>query len=186
MAASPLSKIAVTFTGTNPSPPRGPEAICYIQIKDLQPGRRLLARAERPTVKRAEPARTGDILLAARGERALAVPVDGELEDAYPSLDVYLIRPDPARLDTSYLIAFLSLAEVSAELKASTAGSLVPRIPKSALDNLKVPLPPLEQQRRIGAFASAIRAERALTAALESARSSLRESQLAAAFALLK
>ena len=180
----PLAAIAEIYTGTNPDR-SGVRGAAFIQIKDLPSECRELIRAAQPTVKRATPATFGDVLLAARGERAFAVAAEQGLIGAYPTLDVYLLRPLPQRLDPGYLVAYLSQAQVSAALKASTSGALVPRIPKPALEGLLIPLPPLPQQRRIGAIATAMRIEQSLSQRLQQAHVTLRERQLAAAFTTL-
>lgn len=185
MEIVPLVAIAEIYTGTNPDRMGVRPDASFVQIKDLQPERRDLIRAAQPTVRRATPATSGDVLLAARGERAFAVAAEKGLIGAYPTLDVYLLRPLPQRLDPGYLVAYLSQAQVSATLKASTSGALVPRIPKPALEALLIPLPALPQQRRIGALAAAMRTEHALSQRLQQAHVTLRERQLAVAFTTL-
>jgi hypothetical protein len=181
----PLGAIAEVFTGLAPKPGTGPRSVGFIQIKDLTRERRSLVRGAKPLVKRAHPVREGDVLLAARGEHNIATVAEGDLIGAYPTLDVYLIRPLPRRLDSHYLAAFLRLPANNRLLKASTSGVLVPRVPKAALEDLVIPLPPLDRQRVLGQWAEAAAREVELTARLDQAQRTLRDRQLAAAFRTL-
>jgi hypothetical protein len=106
--------------------------------------------AEPPTVARATAVRELDVLLASRGDPAPASLVDPFLAGAFVTPDVYLIRASRELVDPAYLLGFLRQSTVQAILRRTSAGSLLPRIPKPALEELVVPLPPLERQRAIG------------------------------------
>lgn len=186
MPVNVLHAIATINIGTAAPSDGRDGSVFYIQIKDLDVERRALVRRMAPQVKRALPVEAGDVLLAARGERPAVIVADPALYGAFPTLDVYLIRPDTAKLDPGYLAAYLSLEHIAMQLRASTTGVLIPRIPKSSLDDLQVPLPPLEHQRTIGALAAAVRQEKRLIERLSSAYQHQRERQLAAAFSTLK
>ncbi|WP_269713931.1 hypothetical protein [Caulobacter sp. NIBR2454] len=175
-----LADLALIVTGV--APPSQAGGVCFIQMKDLDPDRRELVRRAAPTAGRATPVKRGDVLIPSRGERNLAIRPDAELLGAYPSLDVYLLRPDELRLDPDYLAAFLSLPEVGAALRASTAGASLPRIPKEALSELAVPTPPLERQRAIGGLAACAREHSLLAARLRDAEARLAAAYIASAF----
>lgn len=187
METHALSELADIVTGSNPVVVAARDKVRFIQIKDLDPHKRALVSGSRPTAKRAVAAKAGDLLLAARGGQ---VVVAGEaagagLEDAYPTLDVYLIRPDHERLDPAYLAAWLTFEPVRNSLQASTTGALIPRIPIGSLKGLTVPLPPLQRQRHIGALFHLAHQEAALLERLAAQTAQLRTRQLAAAFASL-
>lgn len=183
-----LADIADIVTGSSPAKAAAKERVPFIQIKDLDPSKRALVTAAKPTAKRAVAAQDGDVLLAARGGQALiAGQGAGEgLTGGYPTLDVYLIRPDTRRLDPAYLAAWLTLEPVRHSLQASTTGALIPRIPIAALKNLLIPLPPLPRQRTIGALFELAHAEADLIDRLTVLTRHLRERQAAAAFASLE
>jgi restriction endonuclease S subunit len=172
-----LAETAMILTGVAPGPV-GTDVARFIQIKDLDASRRALVDGQRPTVNRAIPVRTGDVLLASRGERVSAVVADSGLIGAYVTPDVYLIRPDPGRLDPCYLAAFLNRPSTSMQLKASKKGAMLPRVPKEALSELPVPLPPMERQRAIGGLASSISQHVDLSAKLLNKEARLFESLL--------
>ena len=175
-----LADLALIVTGV--APPSEAGGVRFIQMKDLDPERRELVRRAAPTAGRATPVERGDVLVPSRGERNLAIRPDTELLGAFPSLDLYLLRPDDGRLDPDYLAAFLSLPEVGATLRTSTAGASLPRIPKEALSELEVPTPPMERQRAIGGLAACARAQALLAVRLRDAEARLTAARIASAF----
>ena len=108
---------------------------------------------------------------------------DSDLIGAYVTPDVYLIRPDPDRLDSAYLAAFLNRASTVTQLKASKRGAMLPRVPKEALSELMVPLPAMERQRMIGGLATAISRHNDFSAKRVEIEARLFESLLDRAFA---
>lgn len=183
-----LADVAKVITGSSPDRRKASDAVPFIQIKDLDPAKRDLITGSHPTAKRAVATEVGDVLLAARGGQAV---IAGEaagvgLEGAYPTLDVYLIRPDRSWLDPAYLAAWLTFEPVRNSLQASTTGALIPRISIGSLKDLAIPLPPLPCQRQVGALFQLAHQETALLAQLAAQTTHLRTRQLAAAFASLE
>jgi type I restriction enzyme S subunit len=77
------------------------------------------------------------------------------------SQDITAIQPDRARLDSDYLIQFLRASE--AHFASRARGATIKGITREAVTSLKVPLPPIEEQRKIAAIldqADALRARR--------------------------
>jgi len=188
METRALAELAEVITGSSPDRTVASDVMCFIQIKDLDPAKRDLVVGGRPTAKRAMAARSGDVLLAARGGQSVIAghAAGAGLEGAYPTLDVYLIRPDPRRLDSAYLAAWLTFEPIRNGLQASTTGALIPRIPIGSLKDLAIPLPSLQRQRRIGALFHLAHREAALLEQLAVHTTQLRTRQLAAAFATLE
>lgn len=180
-----LSDAAVIFSGVNPDP--SPDGGCrFLQIRHLPVESAGHIVARRPTAGRAVAVANGDVLLAARGEQALAVRARPSQIGAYIALDIYLIRPDRERLDPDYLAAFLMRPSTGALLRRSTAGASLPRIPKDALADLEIPLPPADRQRAIGGVASCVRRHRELAGRLVAAQSMLAETSIERVFAQLR
>ncbi|MEU5594510.1 N-6 DNA methylase [Streptomyces sp. NPDC020298] len=96
----------------------------------------------------AQPVAAGDVLvraLAGGGDSAAMTRVaDDRDAGALLGPQVHLLRPDPARLDPWFLAGFLGAADNIAS--ASTGSTLVHVTP----GRLRVPLLPLEEQRRYG------------------------------------
>ena len=188
METRALAQVAEVITGSSPDRRVARDAVRFIQIKDLDPQKRDLVAGKRPTAKRAIAAQMGDVLLAARGGQAVVAgdAAGAGLEGAYPTLDVYLIRPDQKRVDPAYLAAWLTFEPIRSNLQASTTGALIPRIPIGSLKDLSVPLPSLERQRQVGALFQLAHREASLLDQLAANTAQLRTRQLAAAFATLE
>ncbi|WP_129135434.1 restriction endonuclease subunit S [Luteimonas sp. YGD11-2] len=82
----------------------------------------------------------------------------------FSSTEFHVVRADTERLDDRYLFHFLRqpLIRVRGEKRMTGSGGQR-RVPKAFLESLKVPLPPLAEQRRIAAIldnANALRAKR--------------------------
>ncbi|MFD9280846.1 N-6 DNA methylase [Streptomyces mirabilis] len=96
----------------------------------------------------AQPVAAGDVLVravAGGGDAAAMTRVaDDRDAGALPGPQVHLLRPDPARLDPWFLAGFLGAEDNIAS--ASTGSTLVHVTP----GRLRVPLLPLEEQRRYG------------------------------------
>jgi type I restriction enzyme S subunit len=78
------------------------------------------------------------------------------------STDILPIRPGP-EVYRSYLMRFLRSPEMVAEASRMSQGANLPRLSPSALAAFQVPLPPLEEQRRIASIldaADALRTKR--------------------------
>ena len=177
-----LSDTADIFSGLNPEPALDGDCQ-FLQIRNLATDDADLIVGRRPTAGRAVPVAQGDVLLAARGERASAIHGRPSQIGAYIALDIYLIRPDHARLDPDYLVAFLMRPTIGTSLRKSTAGASLPRISKDAIAGLEIPLPSLDRQRAIGGVASCIRRHRELADRLIVAESTLAETSLERVFA---
>jgi len=179
-----LCQMAKIFSGVNPEPALA-TGCQFLQIRNLASDDADRSVGRRPTAGRAVPVARGDVLLAARGERATAVRARPAQIGAYIALDIYLIRPDPTRLDPDYLVAFLMRPSTRTSLRKSTAGASLPRIPKDAIANLDIPVLPIDRQRAIGAVSSCIRRRRELASQLIAAESMLAETLLERVFAQL-
>lgn len=177
-----LSDTAVILSGVNPEPATD-DACRFVQIRNLGADDGDLIIGRRPTAGRAVPIQGGDVLLAARGERASAVRARDSQFGAHVALDIYLIRPDRTRLDAEYLVAFLMRSATGALLRRSTAGASLPRIPKDAIAGLEIPLLTLERQKAIGGVATCINRRRELAGRLIAVESMLAETSLERAFA---
>ncbi|MFB9349210.1 N-6 DNA methylase [Streptomyces heliomycini] len=88
----------------------------------------------------------GDVLVraVANTEGPMARVAGGEDAGALPGSHVHLFRPDPARLDAWFLAGFLGAEE---NIAGASTGSTVLTVSPG---RLRVPLLPLEEQRRYG------------------------------------
>lgn len=152
-------------------------------LSDLRSGRApKLAAGEPPAVARALPIEEGDLIVAARGAATDVCQAAQSWLGAFISLDLYLVRPDPSKVDSGFLAAFFDLPETQAVFSGSKQGTGLARLPKEALDKLVVPLPPMPTQRLIAELARAFHDEAALLQRLANLNSILGREALARAF----
>jgi type I restriction enzyme S subunit len=147
----------------NPRPSRVPqldEKVSFAGMTDLSAERECITQsALRPyaeVCKGYTPFHAQDILVAKItpcfenckiGEASIPTDV------GYGSTEFHVIRPLPARLDRRYLLHFLRQARILKTGERRMTGSAGQRrVPASFLEALEIPLPPLEEQRRIAAI----------------------------------
>ncbi|MQW87810.1 restriction endonuclease subunit S [Sinorhizobium saheli] len=153
--ANILTGVAVQEAGDGPA-----RFVRLSDLSELRCGRiPNLATGEEPAVARAWAIDEGDLIVGARGAATDACLASQSVVGAYISLDLYLVRPDPSKIDPGYLAAFLELPTTQAALAGSKQGSGLARLPKDALEKIRVPLPPMQKQQLVAGLASCVRAE---------------------------
>lgn len=111
----------------------------------------------------------GDILFAGKGTRYLCQTFNLNIQ-AVPSTTLYIIRPDQKQVLPEYLCWFLNLPQTETAIKATQVGSSMPMIPKSALEELEVPVPDLATQSHILKIANLQQREQQLLSAIAEKR----------------
>jgi hypothetical protein len=142
-----------------------------------------LSHGEVPEVARAQSVQDGDLIIAARGAATDVCMACESVFGAFVSLDLYLVRPDATKIDPQYLYAFLTLPATQATFAAGKQGSSLARLPKDALETLKVPVPAMEVQRMIAGLACSFEEESKLLKKLSDLNSTLGREVVARAFA---
>jgi hypothetical protein len=176
-----LETVATILCGVNPRQPER-QPCHFVQIRNLTNPSESQIAGRRPTAARGVPIQAGDVLLAARGERNAVRLAGQSFYGAYAGLDLFLIRPASAGLDPGYLAAFLSRPSTSALLRKGATGASLPRIPKSAIAELDIPVPELARQRAVAELVRCIDRQIDLMNSLMMATSVLAESSLEHAF----
>jgi type I restriction enzyme S subunit len=98
----------------------------------------------------------GDVLVAKitpcyENNKTCAVHIDRD--HGFGSTEFHVIRPSHSKLDTRYLTHFLRqdrVREAGTQRMTGSAGQR--RVPRTFLETLRIPLPPLNEQRRIAAI----------------------------------
>jgi hypothetical protein len=162
----PLHQVAELFTGLSVArlPARGGAAqpVPFISIADLDAGR--LAPPERmaslelrtgPHLERYR-VQPGDVLTTCRGTQFKVALVDEDRAGAVANANLIVVRPGPQVLPRT-LLAVLQSPTVQAELlrgTRSSAGTI--SLAVSDLGRLMIPVPPLDEQRRMVEFLEAV------------------------------
>ena len=96
---------------------------------------------------------SGDVLIARMPDpigRACVFPGVGQ--PAGKAVDVCIVRANPEVIDSRYLVHFLNSADALRQVSSKASGSTRQRISRPNLGTIQIPLPPLEEQRRIAAI----------------------------------
>jgi hypothetical protein len=151
-----LKNISTILLGVSVRESKGGPArfVRLSDLSDLKAGRvPTLAMGNPPDAARALTIEDGDLIIGARGSaNDICVAADG-LVGGFVSIDLYLVRPNPAVVDSKYLASFLELPSTQAQFTMAKQGSNLPRLPKEALERVKVPLPPIHLQRLMAGLA---------------------------------
>lgn len=167
------ARIGHTFReGVSPDPEGN---LLILQSKDMSegtlPGNHNLVRATVPRFDLELITKPGDVVFLPRGTRFPALAIRGDLVGALVAAPLYIIRPYHELADADYLAALINAPALQLSLRAQAKGSYIPQVPAEALRELKLPLPPLPEQRAIAAIAELSREEARIAAALAAHRS---------------
>jgi type I restriction enzyme M protein len=130
--------------------------IPYVRIKDIQRGQASggsswISPATAASVDARWKLKSGDILLSKSGTIGKAGVVRNGAVGAIPAAGLFVLRPDPDRLDPHFLLAYLESAECRSWLDEKARGATIRHLSAKALEELPVPLPPFQIQQRVAA-----------------------------------
>jgi len=170
--------------------PRGD--VRLIQLADVGVGRFVDKSARFLTSQKAEELgctylEQGDVLISRMADpigRACIFP--GDKRRCVTVVDVCIVRPEPERADRTWLMGAINSPDFRASIEVAASGTTRSRVSRGNLGVLPLPVPPLNEQRRIVAKLEALqtRSRRAREAldAVPPLLEKLRQSILAAAF----
>ena len=92
----------------------------------------------------------GDVLVTKSGTIGKTALVRNGAIGSVAGNGIYVLRPDQQRLDAGYLLAYLATPACQQWLVAQSRGSVIQHINRAVLDNLLIPLPPLNVQIQAG------------------------------------
>jgi hypothetical protein len=149
---------------------------------------RMFATQDELSASRLGPAQLDDVLVTTEGVQEVGATWVVEQADGrfVPSRQTVTIRVENRnKIDPWYLAAFLASPIGQERIRALAVGTTIVRVPVDEMARLVLPLPDIDQQRRIAqrhrAFKQATTAHRAVATALEE----LHELDLKSAFATL-
>ena len=91
----------------------------------------------------------GDILFMAKGANNFAVYYDEQYKPAIAASAFFVLRTNINFTLPSYLCWYINSPKAQAFIESNRAGSYIPNVNKTALDNLEIIVPPLEIQNTI-------------------------------------
>lgn len=114
-----------------------------------------------------------DVLLIGKGNENRAVVWPGSDEDTLASSTLYVIRTDPQQVLPAFLVSYLNSTPAKAYFAFHQKAGTVKVLGRTALNELMVPVPPLEHQQRIVQLAGTIQRSQQILADLTNANAQL-------------
>ncbi|MDP1548017.1 MAG: restriction endonuclease subunit S [Anaerolineales bacterium] len=90
----------------------------------------------------------GDVLFISRGVRNCAAVIESVPEKTIASATFYILRVYPT-VDPSYLAWCLNQPPIQAQIGQIRTGAGTPIVQRNALGDVQIPVPPLEEQKRL-------------------------------------
>lgn len=188
MVTVPLHEVAsvrmgLTLRGREATRP-DPAGTCWlVQIGDIDDDGGLSDAALLPftpgvAVKEGHFLKPGDVLVPNRGTRCVAVVFDRPERTVLAGSQFLIVRPEGGRLVSAFLAWYLSSPSATAHLNEFRCGSVVPTLPRGALESLVIPLPSLAKQSAVAALHALAVREQALRAEIGRLRATLVQQQL--------
>ena len=153
--------------------------VAVIQMKDIDDSNMLcvdgLARIQMPDLKERNLVQQGDLLFRSRGMTNSAALVGENLHRTLLAAPMLLVRPKLQIVEPAYLQWFINHSSTQALLTGQAVGTAVKMVGKGVLDELEIPLPPLDRQRQIVEVAQLALREATLLEELKRRRKALLE-----------
>jgi len=127
----------------------------YVRIKDLGQGKvgRVSSwlRPELASQEQRWALLPGDVLLSKSGTIGKSALVRNGAVGSIAANGLYVLRVDQERLDAGFLLAYLASPACQNWLAAQSRGAVIQHLNRAVLNNLPIPLPPLQLQARAAA-----------------------------------
>lgn len=148
-----MSDISDISMGATPAP-EGDEAR-YLRLANVIEGQIVGDAIEggRPVKGFDSRLQIDDILVRGRGPDLSAALVGEQHVDAYPTVELYVIRVDRDVAEPAYVVAYINQPHIQAGLAQGSQGTGFVRLNRPTLADLDIPLPPMMEQRMIGSLA---------------------------------
>lgn len=160
-----LSDVAISITdGDHQAPPKSSQGIPFLTISAINDGNLNIDKATRhvpesyySSLKSERKPEVGDILFSVTGSIAIPAIVNDPRPFTFQR-HIAIIKPNAAIVDNRYLLHALTTDQIKEQALAVATGTAQLTIPLGGLRNFEIPLPPLQEQRRIVAKLDRLRA----------------------------
>lgn len=105
-------------------------------------------------IRRAQP-QYGDVLFTREAPAGEVGRFTATTGNYFLGQRLFLYRPDPAKLDWNYLAYVLQSHQIQGWVQGAAYGATVPHLAVSDMEHLKIPVPPINVQKKIGDILSA-------------------------------
>lgn len=100
----------------------------------------------------------GDVLFVSRGVRNCAAVIEAVPEKTIASATFYILRVRPT-VDPSYLAWCLNQPPMQAQIGQIRTGAGTPIVQRNVLGDIRIPVPPLKEQKRLVEFGALLAQE---------------------------
>jgi type I restriction enzyme, S subunit len=152
-----ISDLILPVSNWNPSASAAEEFV-YVDISSVDASQKRIAEPKSIPCSSA-PSRARQLLKSAdvlvstvRPNLNCVAYVPGELEGAIASTGFCVLRPDKQALDSRYLLHWVQSKAFIGDMVSKATGASYPAVSDSIIYASEIPLPPLEDQRRIAAI----------------------------------
>jgi len=164
-------RVGYQFRGKVKPDPAG--NVRVIQVKDIDADLRIrVADLVSVSVDRPESylAQQGDVLFLGRGHRLYAVVVPMIDASTIATGYFFILRPKDRLVLPEYLAWSMNQSDFQESIRPYVRGSHMPMISRTDVEDLRIPLPPLDVQRQILKLNELLGEERRLSAAIQDKR----------------
>lgn len=105
--------------------------------------------------------RTGDVIMGRRGEMGRCAVVTDETEGLLCGTGSLFVRVNAAKLTPLFLSKVLSSSSMKRQLERVAWGVTMPNLNRSKIEELQIPLPPLDLQRRFATIVESVEQQKA-------------------------
>ncbi|HAM25529.1 MAG TPA: hypothetical protein DCP11_02190 [Microbacteriaceae bacterium] len=151
-----LSDVTDAVESSGPDPDA--HEFVFIDLASVDPSSKRVAAPKRMLVAGApararQRVRSGDVLVSTirphlNGVAFVPLPLEG----AFASTGFSVLRPRPELVDDRYLFSWVQGPSFVAEMARLATGGSVPAVSDTLVRSMAIPLPPLEEQRRIASI----------------------------------
>jgi type I restriction enzyme M protein len=136
--------------------PIGEHPVPYIRTGDLKRGQTMkntswLTEYSAANLGPRHRLRAGDVLLSKAGTIGKAGVVRNGAVGGVASGTLFALAPDTSRIDPHFLVAYLMCRDCQEWLRSRSSGSVISGLRKQFVEELPVPVPPLQIQERVAA-----------------------------------
>ena len=102
-----------------------------------------------------------DVILGRRGEMGRCTIVGNDEDGMLCGTGSLYIRPNQNEISSLFLMKVLSSEAMKRKLESFSWGATMPNLNRTMIDNLRIPIPPLDLQRRFAEIVSSVEEQKA-------------------------
>ena len=122
----------------------------------------VITRADVKNLKKDRILRNNDVLVIARGHYPRAIFIEKVPEKIVVSSFFFIMRPKNNQILPQYIAWYLNSTQLRNYLEKTSTGTVVPHLKIKILEGVKMPIPPIDKQKKIMEFYNLWQKEKSL------------------------